>query len=42
MIYRLTQSTPSDVLANMEVRATVPPEQLIATVRKVLADAENV
>ena len=40
MIYRLTQSTPNDVLANMEVRATVPPEQLIATVRKVLADTE--
>ena len=40
MIYRLTQSTPNDVLANMEVRATVLPEQLIATVRKVLADTE--
>ena len=40
MIYRLTQSTPDDVLANMEVRATVPPAQLIATVRKVLADTE--
>ena len=40
MIYRLTQSTPDDVLANLEIRASVPPAQLIATVRKALADSE--
>ena len=40
MIYRLTQSTPDDVLANLEIRASVPPAQLIATVRRALADSE--
>ena len=40
MIYRLSPSTPDDVLSNLEVRTTVPPAQLIATVRKVLSESE--
>ena len=40
MIYRLAPSTPDEVLANMEVRASVPPSQLVATVRKALAETE--
>jgi predicted permease len=40
MIYRLCSSTPDEVLGNLELRASVPPSQLLATVRQVLADAE--
>lgn len=40
MIYRLSPSTPDDVLSNMELRTSVPPAQLIATMRRVLAESE--
>jgi predicted permease len=40
MAYRLSAATPDDVLSNFEVRTSVPPGQLVATVRRVLAEAE--
>jgi predicted permease len=40
MVYRLTAASPDDTVSNMEMRTAVPPAQLIATVRTVLAEAE--
>ncbi len=40
MIYRLSASTPDDVLANLEVRTSVPPVQLVAGLRRTLAESE--
>ncbi len=40
MIYRLSPSTPDDVLGNLEVRTAGPPAQMVTTVRQVLAEAE--
>ena len=40
MVYGLAAGTPDEVLANLEVRASVPPAQLGDTVRRVVAEAE--
>jgi predicted permease len=40
MIYRLSPSTPDEVLSNLEVRTAVAPSQLVSTVRQVLAEAD--
>ena len=40
MIYRLSPATPDDVLANLEVRTSGPPAQMVTTIRQVLAEAE--
>jgi predicted permease len=40
MVYSIAASTPDNVLSNLEVRVSVPPAQLTATLRKTLADAE--
>jgi putative ABC transport system permease protein len=40
MIYRLAPAWPDEVLSNLEVRTSVPPAQLVATVKKVLAESE--
>ena len=41
MAYYLAASSPDNILSNLELRTSVPPEQIIATVRKALADAEG-
>lgn len=40
MIYSLAAAVPDNVLANLEIRSSVPPSQLIDTVRKTVAAAE--
>jgi ABC-type antimicrobial peptide transport system permease subunit len=40
MIYRLSPSTPDDVLSNAEVRSSIPPSQLVTTMRRALAESE--
>jgi predicted permease len=40
MAYRLLASTPEEVLSNLEVRTSLAPSQLAATLKKVLAEAE--
>ncbi|HJR58052.1 MAG TPA: ABC transporter permease [Vicinamibacterales bacterium] len=40
MAYHLSGATPEDVLSNLEVRTSLPPSQLVATVKKVLSEAE--
>jgi predicted permease len=39
MIYRLTMTTPDDVLSNLEVRTATPPSSMVASVRQALAEA---
>jgi predicted permease len=40
MVYRLSPSTPDEVLSNIEVRASVPPSQLVGSIRRILAESE--
>lgn len=40
MTYSVAAAVPDAVLSNLEVRASVPPAQLVATIRKALSDAE--
>jgi predicted permease len=40
MIYRLSSAAPDEVLADLEVRTAGAPQQLVDTVRQVLAEAE--
>lgn len=40
MIYRLSPSAPDDVLSNVEVRSSIPPSQLVTTMRRALAETE--
>ena len=40
MVYSLGASVPDGVLSNLELRTTVPPAQLIPTLRKTLESAE--
>lgn len=40
MVYGLTPAVPDNVLSNIEVRGSVPPSQLITTLRRAITEAE--
>jgi predicted permease len=40
MIYGLTPAVPDSVLSNIEVRTSVPPSQLVTTLRRAITEAE--